>query len=306
MTNRSRTALRAAAVLALAGLATAVPVAAGQAAPPPAGFQTVFTEDFDGPEGAGLDRSRWIYDLGHSYPGGEPNWGTGEIAEMTDRPENVRLDGAGNLLITPQRDASGNWTSGRVETQRTDFAAPEGGVLRVEANLKMPDVGGAQAAGYWPAFWMLGEPARPASATNWPRIGEIDIMEAINGRDSHFGAMHCGVAPGGPCNEFTGLTSGEQSCEGCRTGFHTYAIEYDRSLPVEEIRWYRDGRNYFTVRADQMDRGTWDDATKHGFFVILNVAMGGGFPGAFGAPLPTAETAPGRPMVVDWVTVSTR
>ncbi|WBU37970.1 glycoside hydrolase family 16 protein [Homoserinibacter sp. YIM 151385] len=314
---QGRTLRRTAAIAAAAGIALLVPFGATAAASaeeavpasapaPPGGFTRVFLDDFDGPAGSGIDRGNWIHQIGHSYPGGEPNWGTGEIASHTDSTENVALDGQGNLTITPRKQADGSWTSGRIETQRTDFAAPAGGVLRVEASIKQPDVTDANGMGYWPAFWMLGDAARPVGATNWPGIGEIDILESVNGRPSHFGAMHCGVAPGGPCNEFTGLTSGEQSCDGCRQSFSSYAVEYDRSTAVEEIRWYRDGVNYFTVRADQVDQQTWDSATKHGYFVILNVAMGGGFPGAFGGALPNDQTEPGHPMVVDYVQVSTR
>ena len=75
---------------------------------------------------------------------------------MTNSTNNVSLDGNGNLRITPLRDAAGNWTSGRIETNRTDFQPPAGGKLRVEARIQMPNVTGAAAQGYWPAFWMLG------------------------------------------------------------------------------------------------------------------------------------------------------
>jgi beta-glucanase (GH16 family) len=280
-------------------------VGARAAVPPAApGWNLVFSDDFNGPANTGVNRSNWIYDLGHGYPGGATNWGTGEIETMTDSTANVFLDGAGRLAIKPIRDGAGNWTSGRIETQRTNFAAPAGGKLRVEASIQQPDVSGAAAAGYWPAFWMLGDAARPAAATNWPSIGEWDILENINGRDSHFAAMHCGVAPGGPCNEFTGIGSGERACPGCKTGFHTYAIEYDRSTSPETLRWFRDGQNFFTVNQNQMDANTWNNATHRGFFVILNVAMGGGFPDAFGGG-PTAATQSGVPMLVDYVSVYT-
>ena len=272
--------------------------------PPPAGWTQIFADDFNGAAGTGVNTANWLYSLGRGYPGGAPNWGTGEIETMTNSTANVRQDGAGRLLITPVRDAAGNWTSGRIETQRTDFAAPVGGKLRVQASLQQPNVSGAAAAGYWPAFWMLGDAARPVGATNWPGIGEIDIMEDINGRSSVFAALHCGTAPGGPCNENTGIGSGERPCPGCQTGFHTYAMEYDRSVSPEQIRWYLDGANYFTINSNQVDATTWNNATHHGFFIILNVAMGGGFPAAFGGG-PTAATASGVPMLVDYVAVYT-
>jgi beta-glucanase (GH16 family) len=221
---------------------------------------------------------------------------------MTDSTQNVYQDGNGNLVIKPVRDASGHWTSGRVETQRTDFAAPAGGKVRIEARLQQPNVSGAAAAGYWPAFWTLGAAARPVGATNWPSIGEWDVMEDINGRSSVFGTLHCGVAAGGPCNETTGLGSGEHACSGCQTAFHTYAVEYDRSISPEQMRWYLDGNNYFTLNSSQVDATTWNNATHHGMFVILNVAIGGGFPAAFGGG-PTGSTQSGVPMLVDYVAV---
>jgi hypothetical protein len=160
------------------------------------------------------------------------------------------------------------------------------------------------AAGYWPAFWALGAAARPAAATNWPGIGEIDVMEDINGLSSEFGTLHCGVDPGGPCNETTGIGSGQRACSGCQTGFHTYAVEYDRSVSPEQLRWYLDGNNFFTINANQVDATTWNNAVHHGFFVIFNVAMGGAFPAAFGGG-PTSSTASGVPMLVDYLSIMT-
>ena len=267
-------------------------------------YTVVFKDDFSGASNTGLNRSNWPYATGTSYPGGAGNWGTGEVERMTDSTTNVFQDGHGHLAIKPVRDEAGNWTSGRIETQRTDFAAPPGGKLRVEASLQQPDVSGAAAAGYWPAFWMLADAARPVGATNWPGVGEWDIMENINGRGSEFATLHCGFAPGGPCNEFTGLSSGEKTCPSCQTSFHTYAVEYDRSAIPETLRWYLDGTNFFTLRQDKVDTKTWDSATHHGFFIILNVAIGGAFPAAFGGG-PTGATQSGAPMLVDYVAVAT-
>jgi Carbohydrate binding module (family 6)/Glycosyl hydrolases family 16 len=303
--RRLRFALTGLAALALAGASVATAVHAGAAVPPPpAGWTTVFSDDFNGASGTGVNTGNWLYDLGHGYPGGAGNWGTGEVESMTNSTANVFQDGAGHLAIKPIRDGAGNWTSGRIETQRTDFAAPAGGKMRIEASLQQPNVSGAAALGYWPAFWALGAAARPVGATNWPSIGELDVMEDINGRSSEFGTLHCGSSPGGPCNETTGIGSGERACGGCQTGFHTYALEYDRSVSPEQLRWYLDGNNFFTVNANQVDATTWNNATHHGFFVILNVAIGGGFPAAFGGG-PTGSTASGIPMLVDYVAVYT-
>ncbi|WP_345055720.1 glycoside hydrolase family 16 protein, partial [Streptomyces rameus] len=293
----------AAALGLAAALATAAGTPAGAAVPaPPSGWTQVFADDFDGAAGSGVNASDWQYDTGTSYPGGAANWGTGEVETMTSSTANVALDGNGDLLITPRRDASGNWTSGRIETRRTDFQPPAGGKLRVQARIQMPNVTGAAAKGYWPAFWMLGAPFR-GNYWNWPGIGELDIMENVQGLNTDWATMHCGTNPGGPCNETSGIGN-STACTGatCQAGFHTYAMEWDRSTSPEEIRFYLDGVSFHTVRANQVDATTWANATNHGYFLILNVAMGGGFPAAFGGG-PDSGTEPGHPMAVDYVQV---
>ncbi|MFJ5281994.1 glycoside hydrolase family 16 protein [Streptomyces parvulus] len=290
--------------LALAATATAVtgPSANATVPPPPSGWTQVFADDFDGAAGSGVNTANWQYATGTGYPGGPANWGTGEIETMTSSTANVSLDGGGNLRITPRRDAAGNWTSGRIETKRTDFEPPAGGKLRVEARIQVPNVTGAAAKGYWPAFWMLGGPYR-GNYWNWPGVGEIDILENTQGLNTVWSTMHCGTSPGGPCNETSGI-GGSTACPGatCQSAFHTYRMEWDRSTAVEEIRFYVDGYNFHTVRANQVDATTWANATNHGYFIILNVAMGGGFPDAFGGG-PDAGTQPGHSMLVDYVQV---
>ncbi|MER7273103.1 ricin-type beta-trefoil lectin domain protein [Dactylosporangium sp. NPDC000244] len=304
--RRGRLALLAGSGVAVLAAATfaALPDASASLPSTPAGWTRIFADDFTGAAGTGLNTANWLYDLGHGYPGGAGNWGTGEIENMTNSTANVYQDGNGNLAIKPIRDGAGNWTSGRVETQRTDLAAPAGGKLRLEARLQQPNVNTSNGAGYWPAFWALGAAARGTGASGWPGIGEIDIMEDINGRSSEFGTLHCGTSPGGPCGETTGLGSGERACGGCQTGFHTYAVEQDRSTSPEQIRWYLDGNNFFTINANQVDATTWNNATHHGFFMILNVAIGGGFPDAFGGG-PNGNTVSGVPMLVDYVAAYT-
>ncbi|MDQ0687592.1 hypothetical protein QFZ56_006555 [Streptomyces achromogenes] len=295
------------AVLSTLGLAAAAAAAvtlpANASAPtPPSGWTQVFLDDFNGAADTGVNTSNWQYSTGTSYPGGPANWGTGEVETMTDSTANVSLDGNGNLRITPLRDSAGRWTSGRIETNRTDFQPPSGGKLRVEARIQMPNVTGTAAEGYWPAFWALGAPYR-GNYQNWPGVGELDIMENVQGLNKVWATMHCGTNPGGPCNETTGIGN-SVACPNttCQSGFHTYSMEWDRSVSPEAIRFYVDGVNYHTVTANQVDATTWTNATNHGYFVILNVAMGGAFPDAFGGGL-DGGTQPGRPMVVDYVQV---
>src|SRR5690349_16067176 len=268
--------------------------------PTPSGWNLVWSDDFTGAAGSPVNGANWLYDLGTSYPGGAGNWGTGEIETMTNSTANVYQDGGGNLAIKPIRAANGSWTSGRIETKRTDFQPAAGGKLRIESRLQMPNVTGAAAKGYWPAFWALGAPYR-GNYQNWPGVGELDIMENVQGLNKVWATMHCGTNPGGPCNETTGIGN-SVACPNttCQSGFHTYAMEWDRSVTPEAIRFYVDGVNYHTVTANQVDATTWTNATNHGYFVILNVAMGGAFPDAFGGGL-DAATEPGHPMVVDYV-----
>ncbi|MEU9131205.1 SGNH hydrolase domain-containing protein [Kitasatospora sp. NPDC048540] len=270
-----------------------------------AGWTEVLRDEFDGPAGRRPSADLWQYDLGTCYPGcPAAQWGTGEVETMTDSAENVRLDGAGALEIRPTL-AGGRWSSGRIETRRADLAAPPGGVLRIEASIALPAVGGPAAGGYWPAFWTLGGALRDGY-TGWPGVGELDVLEAVGGRPSVFGTLHCGTAQGGPCREPAGLGSGLRPCADCwGGGFHTYAVEVDRSTAPEQVRWYLDGAEYHRVTADQVGAEAWDRAVHHGMFVVLDVAVGGGLPDAYGAPL-TAATEPGHPMRVRYVSAATR
>jgi hypothetical protein len=284
-------------VVALALLVGVAAPARADVPPAPAGYSLLWSDDFGGAAGSPLSGADWRYDTGTRYPCANcpAQWGTGEVETMTDSTDNVFQDGAGHLVIRALHGDQG-WTSGRVETQRSDLAAPDGGVLRIQGALQLPNVTGPAAQGYWPAFWALGAPFRPDFA-GWPGIGELDIMENVDGQNTDYGTLHCGVSPGGPCNEFNGLggttPGGDPSLQ---AGFHTYAIELDRARSPQQLRWYLDGRQFFAVDATQVDAQTWENATHHGFFVILDLAMGGGFPGS-----PTDATAPGGAMVVDYV-----
>lgn len=266
-------------------------------------LQEVWRADFDGKAGSQPSGDDWIVDTGTGYDGGPPNWGTGEVEEYTDSPRNLQHDGEGHLKITALKDGD-TWTSSRIESRRTDFAAPKGGTLRIAAKIRTPQVKGEAAKGYWPAFWTLGDAYR-GNYQNWPGVGEFDIMENVNGENTAHGVLHCGTGQGGPCNETEGI-GGTADCQGssCQDGFHEYALELDRSGGTEELRWYLDGQQFHSVSAADVDQQTWDNATHHGHFVLLNLAMGGAMPdGAAGAKTPTDGTTPGGSMLVDYVSV---
>jgi hypothetical protein len=263
-------------------------------------WETTFRDDFNG---SGLPNSTdWRLTLGTAYPGGPAAFGTGEIQTMTDDSDNVDVRN-GSLYITPQRDNSGAWTSARVETNRANFKPAPGDVMRVESRVQMPNVTGPEAFGYWPAFWMLGSPYR-SDTWSWPGIGEIDIMENVQGLNWSYGVLHCGTW-GGPCNEPEGLNNGGKPCQvtTCQGGFHTYRMEWDRSGSSDQMRWYIDGTLTHKVDEDQVPAATWTSLSEHaGYFIILNVAIGGAFPNKLGGG-PSADTKPGVPMLVDYVQV---
>ena len=288
---RGRRSVAVAIVAPLIALtAAAFPADSAAAVPPaPSGWTTVFSDDFNGPAGAGID-SQWMYDTG---PGS--NFGTGEIETMTNSASNVHLDGNGNLDITALGGGS-SWTSGRVQTTSPNVGASAGGKLEVTASIQQPSGG----LGYWPAFWMLGP-------GQWPENGEIDIMEDVNSLSDVAGTIHCGTFPGGPCNEGNGIGSGLRSCGGCQGGFHTYTMILDRTnTSNESITFYLDGNQYFSVSEGQVGTSTWQQAFDHNLSILLDLAMGGGFPnGVCGCTTPTGSTASGGTMVVDYVAAYT-
>jgi hypothetical protein len=121
------------------------------------GFQLIWSDDFDGFANTLPRSSNWIITTGTSYPGGAANWGTGEIETYTSDPNNVAVDGNGNLVITALKSpTTSRWTSGKVETVRTDFVAQPGGKMRIQASLSLPNLAPSASIGYWPAFWTLG------------------------------------------------------------------------------------------------------------------------------------------------------
>jgi beta-glucanase (GH16 family) len=252
----------------------------------PEGYTQVFLDNFNGPKGSPPSDQNWQYDVG-------TDWGNHQVEQDTDSTSNVYLDGHGNLLIQANRDASGQWTSGRIESTRDDFIAPPGGKLEMTAALQQPNV--RHAMGYWPAFWALGSPMR--AGREWPEVGELDMIEDVNGLDKvaqtlHYtgGAPHTPLAP---CPD-TGST--------CQTGFHTYTVIIDRAnTKAESLQYLVDGQPQITFTEAQVG-AAWKAAIDHGFFMLLDLAMGGSYPdGNCHCTTPTASTTSGGAMKVAYV-----
>lgn len=254
------------------------------AAPSPAAASTgqlVWSAEFDGPAGTPPDPSKWTPEVGGS------GWGNNEHQYYTDSTRNAALDGAGHLVITAREENPAGYdcwygpctyTSARLITAGK-FTQTYG---HFEARIKVP-----RGQGIWPAFWMLGN---DIGSVGWPNSGEIDIMENI-GREpgTVHGSLHGPGYSGG--NSLTGsytLPNGQALAD----GFHTFAIDWSPN----SVTWYIDGIQYSHHTAADTGGDPW--VFDHPFFLILNVAVGGNWPG-----YPDETTVFPQQMVVDYVRV---
>lgn len=201
------------------------------------------------------------------------------MEDYTDTRDNSHLDGAGNLVIEARQPSPGKYTSARLKT-RGKFAAEYG---KIEARIQLP-----AGQGIWPAFWMLGD---DIGAVGWPRCGEIDIMENIGPEPSiNHATVH---GPGysnshGISQSFT-LPAGQRFAD----DFHVFSIEWS----PKEVQFFVDAQPYHTVTPASLPPGAvW--VFNHRFFLLLNVAVGGAWPGS-----PDASTVFPQKMLVDYVRV---
>ncbi|MGB7538928.1 MAG: family 16 glycosylhydrolase [Anaerolineales bacterium] len=232
---------------------TSTPTAAPSATPTPEGMRSgwnlIWQDEF---AGGAIDPANWTFDIG----GG--GWGNSEREYYTDRPENARVEG-GMLIIEARAEkfSHRDYTSARLKTQ--GLRAFTYG--RIEARMQLPF-----GKGIWPAFWMLGTDIDQES---WPGCGEIDIMEHIGREPARiYATAHGpGYSAGGGVGTHFDLPEGTLS-----NAFHVYAIEWE----PEEIRWYVDNDQYFSINPGQVS-GEW--VFQHPFFIIINLAVGGTWPG---------------------------
>jgi beta-glucanase (GH16 family) len=166
--------------------------------------------------------------------------------------------------------------------------------MMVTASIKQP--GPASALGYWPGFWMLG-PGR------WPGTGEIDILEDVNGLSREASTLHCGNlsqrnsdGTSGPCHEGTGLGSGLQRCPGCQQDFHTYTAIVDRRHATnEQIRWYLDGHEFFSMDESRVGQTVWAAAVDHGTMAVMACCLTAAAFRAFAASSALADDPSSEP-----------
>jgi beta-glucanase (GH16 family) len=245
------------------------------------GFLPVFFDDFSGAPGSLPSASNWMFALGTQYPGGAPNWGNSEHESYTKSRYNVHITQEQYLAIIPRLEC-GNWTSARIETRDSSFAAAPGGKLFIESRIKLGDAPLEQQQGIWPAFWALGSKFR-GNYTNWPMATEWDFMEVVSGQSTMFSTIHCGYTPGGPCNEYDGLGNGGVPFS--RGIFHTVGFMVDRSMCGqgrnatwldETLNWYLDSKKVFDVSGATIGDGeTWSLLAHEEHYLLLNVAAGG-------------------------------
>ncbi|GFR39784.1 hypothetical protein Agub_g269 [Astrephomene gubernaculifera] len=265
---------------------------------PPADCTTptlLWSDEFDG---AALDTTSWNYWIGKAY--------NNELEYYTNRTDNVRLAN-GSLVIEARSETYGgmNFTSARIDTRLKQAFYPGMsaggnvfGRIRFEARMKLP-----KGQGVWPAFWLLPN-SKICDACgpygSWPYSGEIDIMEGINNMTYSYGTLHYGnYQQSGSRFRPTSVELGLE--------WHTFALEW----AADQMWWYVDNVLAFTQHSRSLsDAGWWTSSqttTPTGpnspfdapFYIILNLAVGGDWPGP-----PNASTAFPAQLLVDYVRVS--
>ncbi|KAL6409043.1 endo- -beta-glucanase [Ilyonectria robusta] len=242
-------------------------LAAAIQAPNINGFNIVWQDAFSGCQGCSVDLDTWNVALDVSV--------NNELQEYTESNSNIQLSGGDSLQLVPCKSDNGQWTSGRIESKKTWMAQP-GRIMRVEAQLRTGDALSKQ--GMWPAFWMLGDAIR--HGTEWPTCGELDIFERVNGDLTGYGTVHCGQLGGGVCDEPNGLGKAVAIPD---NNLHFWAIVIDRTSgnwQTETITWLFDGAPFHSlVGSDLGDEGTWGTLAHSPMYILLNVAVGGNWPG---------------------------
>ena len=268
-------------VFSLAAFATTLWAGNLPATPPLAGaggdWKLMWSDEFNQPDGSRPDPAKWSFETGGN------GWGNNELEYYTDRTNNaVIADGKLVIQAQPENYGGKTITSARLLTKNKG-AWTYG---RFEARIKIP-----RGQGIWPAFWMLGT---DVASAGWPTCGEVDIMENIGKEPGKVhGTVHGpgysgGDGIGGPFSLPDGATFADD--------FHVYAVDCESNV----ITWFVDSQPYFRITPASLPKGrAW--VYNHPKFLLLNLAVGGGWPG-----YPDKTTTLPQQMVVDYVRVFTR
>ncbi len=239
-------------------------------------WKLVWSDEFDG---AKLDFTKWaVEENGH---GG----GNNELQYYVDRPQNVRVKD-GHLVIEALRESFNqagvrkDFTSGRIRTKhRADWK-----YCRVEVRAKLPT-----GRGLWPAVWMLPSEEKYGG---WASSGEIDIIEMVGHEPNK---LHATLHFGGRWPKNQQATKAHTLPKGTfADDFHVFAMEWDR----DEFRWYLDGKEYAKQREWRSESGEFPAPFDQPFFLIINLAVGGQWPGP-----PDKQTVFPQSLQVDYVRV---
>ena len=237
-------------------------------------WEMVWSDEFDAEANTPLNPEFWSCEVG----GG---WGNAELQYYTERIENVAHNGEGQLTITAREEdyKGSNYTSARCITM--DKVELMFG--KIEARMKLPE-----GQGIWPAFWMLGA---DFPEIDWPNSGELDIMEYI-GKEPHsvYGTIHGSGYPA------SGFGMRYILDEPVADDYHVFGIEWEPDV----IRWYIDDETFYTATPDTL-QGMGDWVFNQAFFLLMNVAVGGSWPGN-----PDDTTVFPQQMLIDWIRVYQR
>lgn len=232
-----------------------------------------------------------------------PNFGNREVQTYTDSPNNVSLSGSSTLQILPIKDASGNWTSARLESIPS-FACPPGGKMILQASLRTGTATQSNQAGIWPAFWSLGASIR--AGTGWPECGEWDIYENAHGVNWTLASLHYGPDNKQAHERSLGGRVGSTAQQNFPAGqFNTFALTVDLTdwtWQNQTLTWSLNGTPWYTVKgSDVNDEGLWANCAQKAFYAILNVAVGSNFPDVGGQPDGATVSGLGSGMQVQYV-----
>jgi beta-glucanase (GH16 family) len=239
------------------------------------GYTLVWVDEFNS---GSLDATAWTVEGGDGCPN-VCGWGNNELEYYTGRPENLFFQD-GKMIIEARKEifSGKNYTSSKI-VSRGKKVFKYG---RMDIRAKLP-----KGKGIWPAIWML-----PQSNVygGWPTSGEIDIMEMV-GHEANktYGTLHFGPGPGSTqiSRGYTLPGAGVFNDE-----FHVFSLEWK----LDQIKIFVDGNLYSTVNKTDVGAATYP--FNENFFFIINLAVGGNWPGN-----PDATTYLPQWLVVDYVRV---